>query len=89
MTSFDPTLADAILDRLVNNAHRLILKGESTRKIAAHCDDLTPPPEADPRRRRHSGRLRNPRPTSLGTGGRLPRNTQLLKAGVGNRFTAS
>lgn len=28
----DPTLADAILDRLVHNAHRLALKGESMRK---------------------------------------------------------
>lgn len=28
----DPTLADAILDRLVHNAHRLELKGESQRK---------------------------------------------------------
>jgi DNA replication protein DnaC len=28
----DPTLSDAILDRLVHNAHRLILKGESMRK---------------------------------------------------------
>jgi DNA replication protein DnaC len=31
----DPTLADAILDRLVHNAHRLALKGESLRKAAA------------------------------------------------------
>ena len=31
----DPTLADAILDRLVHNAHRLVLKGESMRKITA------------------------------------------------------
>jgi len=31
----DPTLADAILDRLVHNAHRLTLKGESMRKLAA------------------------------------------------------
>ncbi|NPD68497.1 ATP-binding protein (plasmid) [Lichenicola cladoniae] len=31
----DPTIADAILDRLVHNAHRLILKGESLRKQAA------------------------------------------------------
>jgi hypothetical protein len=31
----DPTLADAILDRLVYNAHRLILKGESMRKTRA------------------------------------------------------
>jgi len=28
----DPTLADAILDRLVHNAHRIKLKGESLRK---------------------------------------------------------
>ena len=28
----DPTLADAILDRLVHNAHRLNLLGESQRK---------------------------------------------------------
>lgn len=28
----EPTLADAILDRLVHNAHRLTLKGESMRK---------------------------------------------------------
>jgi DNA replication protein DnaC len=28
----DPTLADAILDRLVHNAYRLNLKGESMRK---------------------------------------------------------
>ena len=27
----DPTLADAILDRLVHNAHRLELKGETMR----------------------------------------------------------
>lgn len=28
----DPTLADAILDRLIHNAHRVTLKGESMRK---------------------------------------------------------
>ena len=28
----DPTLADAICDRLVNNAHRIMLKGPSRRK---------------------------------------------------------
>ena len=28
----DPTLADAILDRLVHNSHRIDLKGDSTRK---------------------------------------------------------
>ncbi len=31
----DPTLADAILDRLLHNAHRLPLKGESMRKQLA------------------------------------------------------
>ena len=30
----DPTLADAILDRLVHNAYRINLKGESMRKRA-------------------------------------------------------
>lgn len=29
----DPTLADAILDRLIHNAHKIHLKGESMRKI--------------------------------------------------------
>jgi hypothetical protein len=31
----NPTVADAILDRLVHNAHRLALTGESLRKAAA------------------------------------------------------
>ena len=31
----DPTLADAILDRLVHNAHRLALQGKSQRKLRA------------------------------------------------------
>ena len=31
----DPTVADAVLDRLVHGAHRLTLKGESLRKGAA------------------------------------------------------
>lgn len=31
----DPTLGDAILDRLVNNAHRIQLQGESQRKLRA------------------------------------------------------
>ena len=29
----DPTLADAILDRLLHNAHKINLKGESMRKL--------------------------------------------------------
>jgi len=32
----DPTLADAILDRLVHNAHRLELKGSSMRRRQPH-----------------------------------------------------
>jgi DNA replication protein DnaC len=32
-TIADPTVADAILDRLVHNAYRLALKGESLRKV--------------------------------------------------------
>ena len=36
----DPTLADAILDRLVHNAHRINLKGESMRKIRSSLTKL-------------------------------------------------
>ena len=36
----DPTVADAILDRLVHNAHRLILKGDSLRKTVAKISGL-------------------------------------------------
>jgi DNA replication protein DnaC len=32
-TLADPTVADAILDRLVHNAYRIALKGESMRKV--------------------------------------------------------
>jgi len=38
----DPTIADALLDRLVHNAHRINLKGESMRKKKA---SLTPTEE--------------------------------------------
>ena len=38
----DPTLADAALDRLVHNAHRLTLSGESMRKTRG---TLTKQPE--------------------------------------------
>lgn len=34
----DPTLADAILDRLLHNAHKITLKGESLRKTQAAID---------------------------------------------------
>ena len=35
----DATLADAILDRLVHNAHKIQLKGESMRKIMSTIDE--------------------------------------------------
>lgn len=34
----DPTVADALLDRLLNNAHRLELRGESLRKNGSDLD---------------------------------------------------
>ncbi|WP_165946051.1 ATP-binding protein, partial [Pseudomonas aeruginosa] len=40
----DPTLADAILDRLVHNAYRINLKGESMRK---QTKKLTTPSASD------------------------------------------
>jgi DNA replication protein DnaC len=39
----DPTLADAILDRLVHNAHRLHLKGESQRKARSELTMVIAP----------------------------------------------
>ena len=41
----DATLADAILDRLVHNAHKLELKGESMRKnqaVSVHDEERDP-----------------------------------------------
>ena len=41
----EPTLADAILDRIVHDSHRLILKGESMRKLTSTIQtqpDVTP-----------------------------------------------
>ena len=42
----NPTVADAILDRLIHNAHRLTLNGESMRKGAAKRSGLDPSPAA-------------------------------------------
>ena len=36
----DPTIADAILDRIVHNAHRIELEGESLRKIRDQNDQV-------------------------------------------------
>ncbi len=41
----DPTLADAILDRLVHSAYRITLKGESMRKRQAKRLTATPTAE--------------------------------------------
>ncbi len=38
----DPTLADAILDRLIHNAHKLELKGESMRKKKSKFNEIIP-----------------------------------------------
>lgn len=43
----DPTLADAILDRLVHNAHRIALKGESMRARRSQ-PALQDPPTQEP-----------------------------------------
>ena len=73
----DPTIADAVLDRLVHNAHRLTLKGDSMRKSPPSAPVLTPPktltqiimPAMEP------GRLhRNRWPPSIGTLARDRRN---------------
>jgi DNA replication protein DnaC len=48
----DPTLADAILDRLVHNAHRIALKGDSLRKKKSNTiASNTGSPQADARQR--------------------------------------
>lgn len=43
----DPTVADAILDRLVHSAHQIHLKGESMRRISKH-QRQAPPSDPDP-----------------------------------------
>ena len=47
----DPTLADAILDRIIHNAYRIELTGDSMRKIkaAAHDQPEAPPPANEAR----------------------------------------
>ncbi len=42
----DPTLADAILDRLVHNAYKITLKGDSMRKRLASAKPASPKAEA-------------------------------------------
>lgn len=77
----NPTYADAILHRLVHNAHRIDLNGESFRRTQRRISSLTMrmnrqhslPADPMPRGRDHSGiRGRN----NLGTKERLHRNRQ-------------
>ena len=73
----DPTLADAILDRIVHNAHRIQLKGDCLRRkrdrpsrrglTCNHWMETT----TDQRTRATPADInRNGRPTSIGIGGR-------------------
>ena len=43
----EPTIADAILDRIVHNAHRITLTGESMRKAQSELDQETLKPLTD------------------------------------------
>ena len=66
----DPTLADAILDRIIHNAHRLKFRGElPPPQDRHHSRDLTTQPK-DAKPNLTNGRA-PPRPTSIGTAGRL------------------
>jgi hypothetical protein len=87
----DPTLADAILDRLVHNAHRLTLKGDSLRKATAKrqkLDDeplLTPMMTSTGEPAQQGDRDRNPWPASIGIGGRLRAEFPADFVGMRNR----
>lgn len=50
----DRTVADAILDRLVHNSYRLVLKGESMRKRRAMSQPHSSPKNTEPRKSRTS-----------------------------------
>ena len=70
----DPTIADALLDRLVHNAHKIKLKGESMRKRKAALTQKEEPSKVGNDQRRLTA------PTgvasSIITGGQLHRDTQ-------------
>lgn len=53
----DPTIADAILDRLVHNAHTLLLKGDSLRKTKSADNNTTV--DVEPAAKRNSKKDRN------------------------------
>ena len=56
----DPTVADAILDRLVHNAHKIELKGESMRKKKKRRDERTNADEADKEEKKEKKRRPDP-----------------------------
>ena len=82
----DPTIADAVLDRLVHNAHRLVLRGDSMRKITAQTSTLDAVketltqitmPAMEP------GRLHRKRwPPSIGTRGRVQLDCMAAIVGI-------
>ena len=61
----DPTVADAILDRLVHNAHKIELKGESMRKKKKRGDEITNAAEDD--RKEKKEKKRRPDPSDQGS----------------------
>ena len=65
----DPTLADAILDRIVHNAHRIQLRDESLRRKGLRRTPWLDPAELD-MEKSVQPRTASPRPTSIGTAGR-------------------
>ena len=88
----DPTYADAILDRLVHNAHRIDLTGDSLRrkpphKTVAKIDPALTRCHKFNRQRGSAHRAtscRNPGRHQIGMPGRLHRNQQLARPESGD-----
>lgn len=55
----DPTLADAILDRLIHNAHKVELKGESMRKNRSKLNDISNLPKTQEEKQESSQNKKN------------------------------
>src|SRR6267378_8275886 len=89
----DPTIADAVLDRLVHNAHRLALEGDSMRKITAQRANLDAAKKNGPNsscRQRHPGRLRRNRwPPSIGLHGRVQSESLAAIPGISEASNGS
>jgi DNA replication protein DnaC len=58
----DPTLADAILDRLIHNAHKVELKGESMRKKKSKLNDISNLPKTQDEKQESSQTQKNSSP---------------------------